>query len=318
MRNSWGFFRSVVILIISGSLLLTPVLPAYSRGKQDGMEDQPGTPAAPGGHPSKKVMMPPLPPGVPAPGPTPRLPTVVDRHRDRQPAPVVRDNVPNRPPPADRQFGSNRYDRHDDRHDDRRPRTDWRNDHNRDWHPRPDWRNDHGRDWHPRSYGSVHRGLPLGALALSVAGAAVFFHSGNYYQQTPTGYVTVRAPFGARIRTLPESCLPVYIDGRRYYECEDVYYQPEGDEYIVIERPAGEYQLVAEVGDEVQISAEVLNVRSGPGVRYETIGMLYRGNIVEVNDVDGDWYSVRFGNDQFGWIMREHASLYKTRNDPKG
>lgn len=313
MRNSWGFFRSVVILIISGSLLLTPVLPAYSRAKPDGAEDQTGAPAAPDGHPSKKVMTRLLPPGVPAPGPTHRLPAVVERHRDRQSPPVVREDGPRRPPP-DRQFGSNRYDRNDNRPS----RPDWRYDRGRNWHPRPDWRYDHSRDWRPRPHGSVHRSLPIGAFALGLAGAAVFFHMGTYYQQTPTGYVVVSAPYGARIRTLPESCLPVYIDGRRYYQCEEVYYQPEGDEYIVIERPSGEFQVVAEVGDEVQINAEVLNVRSGPGIRYATVGMLYRGNIVEVNDVDGDWYSVQLPNNQYGWIMREHATLYKTKNDAKG
>ncbi len=224
--------------------------------------------------------MPPLPPGIPVPVPVPGSPVFVEKHRES--------------------YGSNRHDSRDYRHNDSQSR------------------HDRGRDWQHRSHGSVHRNLPVGALALSVAGAAFFFHMGNYYRHTPTGYVVVQAPFGARVRVLPERCSTLYIDGRSYYNCDDVYYEPDGDEYVVIERPSVQYQAEVEVGDEVRVKAEFLNVRSGPGTRYRAVGKLYRGDIVEIGGIDGEWYYVRLPNDLYGWIMREHTRLHRSRHEVKG
>ncbi|MBU1568287.1 MAG: SH3 domain-containing protein [Proteobacteria bacterium] len=225
--------------------------------------------------------MPPLPPGIPV--PVPRSPDFVEKHRE-----------PDRPSPG-RDYGSNRHDNRDYRHDNSR------------------WRNDRGRDWHPRSHGSVHRSLPAEAFALSVAGAAFFFHMGTYYRHTPTGYVVVQAPFGARVRALPERCSPLYIDGRRYYDCDDVYYEPQGDEYVVIERPSAQ-QAGVEIGDEVRIKADFLNVRSGPGTRYRVVSNLYRDDIVEIGGMDGEWYYVQLPDGSYGWIMRGYIRLHRNRH----
>ncbi len=234
--------------------------------------------------------MPPLPPGipVPVPVPVPGGPVFVEKHRE-PPRPFL-----------GRDYRSNRYDNRDYRHN---------NSH---------WRNDRNRDWSHRSYGSIHRSLPAEAFALSVAGAAFFFHMGTYYRHTPTGYVVVQAPFGARVRVLPERCSTLFIDGRSYYNCDDVYYEPDGDDYVVIERPSGQYQAEVEVGDEVWVKAEFLNVRSGPGTRHRVVSKLYRGDIVEVGGIDGDWYYVRLSNGLYGWVMREHTRLHRSRHEVKG
>lgn len=286
MQHSWCSFRSVIALIISGSLLLSPVIPVHARAGSDAIDGQ--IPLPPGIQPSRKVMMPPLPPGVPVPVPIPRSPVVVEKHREHQRHPAGRD------------YGSYRHDGRDYRQH------------------RPDWRHDRDRDWYHRPHGSVFRDLPAEVFALSVAGAAFFYHRGTYYRQSPAGYVVVQAPFGARVRALPESCSTLYIDGRRYYDCEDVYYESDGDDYIVIERPSGHYQVEVAVGDEVRIKAEFLNVRTGPGTRYRAVGKLYRGEIVEVGSIDDEWYYVRLPNGQYGWIMREYTRLYKSRNEAKG
>jgi hypothetical protein len=266
-------------------MLLSPALPVYARGKSDAHDNS--LPFPPGVHSSLKVTMPPLPPGIPV--PVPGSPVFVEKHRE-----------PERHSPG-RDYGSNRHDSRDYRHNDSR------------------WRNDRGRDWPHRPHGSVHRSLPAEAFALSVAGAAFFFHMGNYYRHTPTGYVVVQAPFGARVRALPEErCSTLYIDGRRYYNCDDVYYEPDGDEYVVIERPSVQYQAEIEVGDEVRVKAEFLNVRSGPGTRYRAVSKLYRGDIVEIGGMDGEWYYVRLPNDLYGWIMREHTRLHRSRHEVKG
>jgi len=284
VQKAWYSFRSVLIFIVSGSLLLSPIVPAYARAKQDDGEIEIPVPA-PGMHPSMKVQLPPLPPGIPA--PVPGSPVFVEKHRE-QPR-----------PPADRDYGSNRHD----------PRDYSRN--------KPDWRHDRDRDNWYRPHGSLYRNLPAEAFALSIAGGMFFYHMGAYYRQTDEGYVVVQAPLGARVRTLPERCSPLYIDGRSYYVCDDVYYEPDGVEYVVIERPArGDYRI--EVGDEVRVTAEFLNVRSGPGKRYKVVSQLFRGDVVEVGGIDGEWYYVRLANGLYGWIMQEHVGLYRSRYEVKG
>ncbi len=129
---------------------------------------------------------------------------------------------------------------------------------------------------------------------------------GNYYRQTDEGYVVVQAPLGARIRNLPERCSPLDIDGRRYFVCDDVYYEGDGDEFVVIEKPSSDDYLV-EVGEKVRIKADSLNVRSGPGKRFDIVGKLYRDDVVEVGGMEGEWYHVTPIDGAHGWILQEHA-----------
>jgi hypothetical protein len=272
-----SFGRGFLVFVLAVSFLVAPLVPAYARGRDDG------------GHGI------PLPPGLPLPpGVSGSLRVTAPPLPPGVPVPVPVPGVPyverHRYPP-DRVYVSSRRD-------------------HRDYRYRPDY-------YRHRPYGSVHHSLPAGFFALSVAGAAFFYHSGLYYRQTPAGYVVVQAPFGARVRVLPEECTDVYIDGRRYYDCDEVFYEPDGDEYIVIERPSG-FRIIAEVGDEVRVKAEYLNVRSGPSTRHRSISKLYRGDVVEVGGVDGEWYYIRLANGQDGWIMRDYTRIHRTRNDVKG
>ena len=52
---------------------------------------------------------------------------------------------------------------------------------------------------------------------------------------------------------------------------------------------------------EVEVSAETLNVRSGPGLSYEVLDSLERGRNLTVISQSGEWYEVDFGNGT-GWI----------------
>lgn len=284
MQHACFLFRGFLVLTLSMSLLLSPVIPASAQGSANAADN--ALPALSRLPPSiMKIMMPPLPPGVPAPAPVPVPGVVVEReHR----------------PSRDRHYVSHRYDNRDYRRH------------------RPDWRYDRHMDWSYRSYGSVHRSLPAEAFALSIGGAALFYHMGVYYRHSHDGYVVVQAPLGARVRILPESCSTLSIDGRRYYDCDDVYYEPDGDEYIVIERPIRHQYPEVEVGDEVRVKALSLNVRSGPGERYRIVDKLYRGDIVEVGGIDRQWYYVRLPNGLYGWIMRDYARFHRSKGDAKG
>jgi hypothetical protein len=185
-------------------------------------------------------------------------------------------------------------------------------------HERRDWRYEH-RPHGGWSYGRVHRSLPAGVFTLHLGGAMFSYHSGTYYRHSPRGYVVVQAPVGARVRTLPDTCLPVDFEGRRYYDCNEVYYEGDGEDYVVIEGlPRTYVELIAVAGDEVRVRAESLNVRTGPGTRYQVVSKLYRGDIVEVDGSDQGWYHIILADGSYGWVLRDHTRFYRTKDEVKG
>lgn len=58
--------------------------------------------------------------------------------------------------------------------------------------------------------------------------------------------------------------------------------------------------------------AQTLHVRSGPGVEHPSIGLLHRGNTVEVVSIDGNWALVRHAGRE-GWV---HASFVTVQDPP--
>lgn len=245
-----------------------------------------------------------LPPGVPVPGvgvPVPGGPFPVPVPVPTPPVVIERERTP--PVVVEKHRDYDRYrDRDRDRDDDR----DW--DRGRDRKHRDKWSYKH-----KRYHGRVYRTLPADVFSLTIGGGAFFYHFGTYYRHTGDGYVVVQAPVGARVRILPDDCSDFYTDGIRYYECGDVYYESVDGEYIVIEGPPRGYRWEAEIGEEVWIKADNLNIRSGPGRRYQAIGQLYRGDVVEVSGKEGDWYSVRLSGGSYGWILKEYARPYRHR-----
>jgi hypothetical protein len=239
----------------------------------------------------------PAPPGMVVPkhkgpqSPAPGQPFYIeDKHRPPKafpaPPPAVFHNRPPPPPP--------RYREH------------------RDYYSHAPW------DYrHRPHYGSVHRHLPSDTFRFFLGGIPFFYIGGVYFQSGPGGYVVVTPPIGARIQVLPEGCSYFYFHGRRCYSCDDVFYEELDNAYVVIERPP-RFRLIAEAGDEVLIETDTLNVRSGPGRRYDTINLLQRDETVEVGAVDGDWYYVNLRNGSYGWIMRKYTRIVRFGGDPKG
>ena len=57
--------------------------------------------------------------------------------------------------------------------------------------------------------------------------------------------------------------------------------------------------------------AQTLHVRSGPGVEHDSIGLLHRGDTVEVTSIDGNWARIRHaGRD--GWVHSSFVALQAT------
>lgn len=170
------------------------------------------------------------------------------------------------------------------------------------------------RDHSPRTYDyrdshrQRHRHPPAGAFSFYLSGVPFFYHSGIYYRQYDDEYVVVRAPIGARVRILPDGCSTIYSRGHSYYVCDEDYYQPFDDGYIVVEQPVYvDRDADIDVGDEVRVRVDTLNVRSGPGRHYDIVDQLYRGDIALVRDTKRGWLFIDLPGGSNGWVLREYV-----------
>ena len=59
--------------------------------------------------------------------------------------------------------------------------------------------------------------LPHGYAEVRVGHDRYYTHRGVFYQHGPHGYVVVRAPRGAFLRTLPPYCTRIYVGSAVYY-----------------------------------------------------------------------------------------------------
>lgn len=95
------------------------------------------------------------------------------------------------------------------------------------------------RDWR----GSRHRwisALPLGYLALTVAGLSYFYYDGLFYQPYSGGYVVVNPPIGAVVYRLPLGYHTYWYGPHVYYYAGGAYYQwlPSQSAYMVVQPPS--------------------------------------------------------------------------------
>ena len=84
---------------------------------------------------------------------------------------------------------------------------------------------------------SVGLELPHGYAEIRVGRDHYYEHRGVFYQRGPRGYVVVRAPRGAIVRTLPPYYTRIYVGNVEYYRFGEVYYQPVRDGYVVVDAP---------------------------------------------------------------------------------
>lgn len=61
-----------------------------------------------------------------------------------------------------------------------------------------------------------------------------------------------------------------------------------------------------DVTKKVTITASSLNVRSGPGKTYKSIGILKKGKTATVIAIANDWYKIEYGND-YGYISMKYT-----------
>ena len=134
------------------------------------------------------------------------------------------------------------------------------------------------RAYHRPHAGAILAALPLGFLTLAV-GSMIYYHcAGVYYRQVPAGYMVVEAPREVTVlREVPQANLPDAISGDR----------------VVVNTPR-------------------LNLRSGPGTRFEVISVIVKGAVLEVRGSAPEWLYVRLGDGRYGWVQQ----VYTTPLDP--
>ena len=56
------------------------------------------------------------------------------------------------------------------------------------------------------------------------------------------------------------------------------------------------------------VTADSLNVRSGPGKDNDAIGKVKKGDVVQATEIEGDWVKITFG-DKEGYVASEYVEL---------
>ncbi len=62
-------------------------------------------------------------------------------------------------------------------------------------------------------------------------------------------------------------------------------------------------------GVSIVAEAEVLHVRSGPGLRYPVVGSVYRGTSMQLVKVSPHWAAVILPGDTTGWVARSYTNM---------
>lgn len=62
-------------------------------------------------------------------------------------------------------------------------------------------------------------------------------------------------------------------------------------------------------GQKLRIATDSLNVRSGPGLSYASLGMATRDETYTILGKEGDWYQINFDSGQKGWVANWLVAL---------
>jgi hypothetical protein len=139
------------------------------------------------------------------------------------------------------------------------------------------------------------------------------YHRHNpVYRKRPHFSLFIGAPLRSFITTLPIGYSRVVVHGTPYYQTGGIYYQQVFGGYRVVDAPR-EVVVVASpsvagtqpaiLSEKVQVSAAALNVRTGPGLHFNVIDQVQRGDTLQVLNSEPGWLSVQMPSGQSGWVM---------------
>ena len=168
--------------------------------------------------------------------------------------------------------------------------------------------------------------LPPGYLRVVVGGVGFFFYNGFFYQQDGGKYVVVRAPIGATVTAIPDGFVTFVSGGITYYFYEGIYYRKVPSGYEVVDTPPdavivyestdkvdespGKATPTPAIDERVSVTAQILNVRSGPGKDHPVIEHVDQGNVLIIKGTSPGWYYVKLPNGKYGWVDQEYTNPY--------
>ena len=156
--------------------------------------------------------------------------------------------------------------------------------------------------------------LPVGYVSIWFGGIQYFYNAGIFYQKQPGGFIVAPPPIGAIVASIPAGFQVVVIGGLTYYCYGGAYYQRVPSGYIVVEAPPGVItieqpsaliQVPETARERVSVTANTLNVRSGPGANRSIIYQVYQGNILAIYGNAPGWLYVKLPSGKFGWVMQK-------------
>ena len=154
-------------------------------------------------------------------------------------------------------------------------------------------------------------------------GDRFYYHGGRFYRPGPRGFVVVGAPIGAVLAAPPVGYTVLMAGGVTYYSYLGVYYQRIPAGYVVVEAPAtvvaappvvvapngpAVAQPSTPASGSVTVTAQALNVRSGPGENYQIITVVYQGAILTVQGISPGWLYVLLSYGGYGWVAQQFTT----------
>ncbi len=156
--------------------------------------------------------------------------------------------------------------------------------------------------------------LPLTFALITVAGMHYYYNRGMYYRELPEKqYVVITPPVGAVITRLPDGYVTFRTGGIEYYYYGDAYYKRLPSGYIVVEPPyevpattsIQTYKSASPAIEQVIVTTNMLNVRSGPGMEHPIIFQIPNGTALETHGTAPEWLFVKLPSGEFGWVMKK-------------
>ncbi len=85
--------------------------------------------------------------------------------------------------------------------------------------------------------GRPYAQVPRGAISIQFGNENIFFSAGIFYQWANGSYISINAPVGVIVPTLPAGCEMQVVGGSSYYVYNGVYYRRATSGYVVVETP---------------------------------------------------------------------------------
>ena len=162
----------------------------------------------------------------------------------------------------------------------------------------------------PAKYGKVVKRLPADHRIVRRGKINYHYAKGFFYRPKGHHWVVVHPPIGAVVAALSATAMLVTVSGAQYYLCEGVYYKKVPAGYEVVE--ITETSVAPHVpGERVQVTAQLLNLRSGPGKRHRVIRQLSQGSILTIKGNAPSWLYVELENGTNGWVMKAFTVIVK-------